>query len=165
MTVVHLAVADDDVLRGATGKGSLTALTTVVVATRLDSNAVVAGIEVAVLYQYAVTRLRVAAVTVRTIVVDVYATHGDVGGQQGMDNPERRTQQGDVLYQNAFALVEVDELWAQAVLLGEAALVHGYSVFSRLEQTRSAGFFPLVNRHALLESELRRTDPRPPSLT
>ena len=40
-----------------------------------------------------------------------------------MDNPEGRAQQGDILYQNALALVEVDELWTQSVLFGKATLV------------------------------------------
>ena len=78
MSVLHLAVTDDDVFRRTTGKGTLTTLTTVVVATALNGNAVVACIEVAVLYQYTLATLRVAAITVGTVVVDMYTTHGDV---------------------------------------------------------------------------------------
>ena len=49
-----------------------------------------------------------------------------------MNHPEGRTQQGDILNENALALVEVDKLWAQTVFFGEAALIHGNTVFSRL---------------------------------
>ena len=90
MTVLHLTVTDDDVLGGLSGKASLSTLTTVVVTGALDGDTVVAGIEIAVLNQYTVTRLRVATVTIRTVVVDMHPTYRDVGRQQGMDDPERR---------------------------------------------------------------------------
>ena len=79
MAIVKLTVTDDDILRRTTCKGTLTALTTIVVAARLDGDTVVASIEVAVLDEHAVARFGVAAVTIGTIVVDVYATHSDVG--------------------------------------------------------------------------------------
>ena len=116
MTILHLTVADDDVLRGHV------ALTTVAVATALDGDTVVAGIEEAVLYQYPVAALRVAAVTIRTIVDHLHPPDGDIGGVEGMDHPEGRTQQGDILHQDAFTLVEVDELRTQAVLRTEHTL-------------------------------------------
>ena len=78
VAVLHLAVADDDVLRGNTSKGTLTTLTTIVVTTTLDGDAVVASIEETVLYQYTLATLWVAAITVRTIVIDMYTTHSDV---------------------------------------------------------------------------------------
>ena len=78
VTVLHLTVADDDVLRGNTSKGTLTTLTTVVVTATLDGNAVVASIEETVLYQYTLATLWVAAIAVRTIVIDMYTTHSDV---------------------------------------------------------------------------------------
>ena len=80
-----------------------------------------------------------------------------------MDNPEWRAQQGDVLYQNALALVEVDELWTHAVLLGEATFVHRYAVFCPFEQT-GTGTVALCC-HSLLPAKLGCTAHRPPCLT
>ena len=78
VSVLHLAVADDDVLRRCAGKLALTTLATVVVATALDGDAVVTGVEETVFDEHAVARLWVAAVAVRTVIVDMYATHGNV---------------------------------------------------------------------------------------
>ena len=91
MPVLHLTVSDDDVLRGHVTLAAIT------IATALDGDAVVTGIEVAVLNQHAVAALRVAAVTIRTIVDHLHPTDGDIGGVEGMDHPEGRTQQGNVL--------------------------------------------------------------------
>ena len=88
VTVLHLAATDDDVLRRRAGKLALATLATVVVASGLDGYAVVARVEEAVLYQHAVAGLRVAAVAVRTVVINMYATHGDVFRQQRVDDPE-----------------------------------------------------------------------------
>ena len=82
MSVLHLAVAYDDVLAGALPEAA------VIVASALDGDAVIAGVEVAVLYQHTVARLRVATVTVRPVIIDMYATHGDIGREQGVDDPK-----------------------------------------------------------------------------
>ena len=72
VTVLHLAVADDDVFaRHIT-------LTAVAVTAALDSDAVIAGIEIAIFDEHAVTTLRVTSVTVRTVIIDMYATYGDI---------------------------------------------------------------------------------------
>ena len=78
MTVVHLTITDNDVLRGASGKFALTTLASVVVTAALDGDTVVASIEIAVFDKDAVACLWVATVTVGAVVVDMHATNGDV---------------------------------------------------------------------------------------
>ena len=163
MTILHFTVADDDVLRRTTGKAALTALATVVVTSRLDGNTVVSGVEETVLYHDTVATLGVAAVAVRTVVVDMYATNGDVLTQQRMNDPEGRAQQRDILDENAVTLVGTDELRTQTILRTEAALVHVDAVFSSLQQALT-GTVPLMHLHALLETETGIADPRPPRL-
>ena len=164
VTVLHLAVADDDVLGGGTGEAALATLTTVVVAAALDGDTVVTRIEEAVLDEYPVATLGVAAVTVGAVVVDVYATNGDVLRQEGVDDPERGAQQGDILNQDALTLVEVDELGTQTVLRAEAALVHVDTILGSLQQALS-GAVPLVHGHIVLETETGIAHPWPPRLT
>ena len=79
-----------------------------------------------------------------------------------MDNPERRAQQGDVLNEDAFALVEVDHLGTQPVGGTKAALVHGDTIFSLLEQTGTGSH--VLGNAALLHTELLAATPRPPCL-
>ena len=102
MAVLHLTVADDDVLRRHV------ALASVTVTSALDGNTVVARVEETVFNEHTVAALRVAAVAVGAVVDHLYTAYGDVGGMKGMDNPEGGAQQGDVFNQDAFALVEVD---------------------------------------------------------
>ena len=83
MTILHLAVADDDVL------GWHVALTSVAVTSALDGDTVVAGVKETVLNQHAVAALGVATVTVRAVVNHFHTTNGDIGGVQRMDHPER----------------------------------------------------------------------------
>ena len=160
VTIVKLTVADDDVLRRCTGKASLTAFTSVVVTSALDGDAVVARVEVAILNQYTVARLGVASVTVRTVVVDVDATNGDVLRQQGVNHPERRTQQGDVFNEDAFALIQVNHLRAKSVGCSETALVHVHAVLGIFQQlgTRSL----ILGNATRLHAEARIATPGPP---
>ena len=106
MTVLHLAVANNDVLRGHI------ALAAIAVAAALDGYAVIARVEEALLNKHAVAALRVAAVAVGAVVDHLHAAHGDVGGVQGMNDPEGRIEQGDILQENALALVEAHQLGA-----------------------------------------------------
>ena len=116
MSVLHLAVADDDVFRRHV------ALTTVTVSSALDGDTVITGIEEAVLDEYTVTALWVTAVTIGTVVNHLYPTDGDIGRVQGMNHPEWRTQQRDILQQNTFALIKTDKLRAQTVFRTEYSL-------------------------------------------
>ena len=139
MSVLHLAVADDDVLRWHV------TLTTVAVTSALDGDTVVAGVEEAVFYQHAVAALWVAAVAVRAVVNHFYTTNSNIGRVQGVNHPERRTQQCDILQQNAFALVKAYQLWAQTILSCKHALgatltfliIHRYTVLTILKQART----------------------------
>ena len=85
MTILHLAVADDDVLRGHV------ALTAVAVAPALDGNAVVASVEEAIFDKDAIAALRIAAVTIGTIVDHLHPAHSDIGRVKGMDYPKGGT--------------------------------------------------------------------------
>ena len=162
MTIVKLAVADDDVLRRLAGKLALTAFATIVVASALDGDAVVTRIEIAILNQYSVARLWVAAVTVRTVVVDMDATNGNIRRKQRVKYPEGRTQQGHILDKNTFTLVEVNHLGAQTILGTKAALVHVDTVLCIFQQT-GTGSLILCNA-AGLHAETCIATPRPPSL-
>ena len=164
MTILHLAVADDDVL------GWHVALTSVAVTTALDGDTVVASVEEAVFYQHTVAALWVATVTVRSVVNHFYATNGDIGGVQRMDHPEWRTQQGDVLQQDAFALVEANQLWAQTIFGSENALratltfliIHRYAVLTILKQARART--ATLTDGALFPSETGIAVPWPPGV-
>ena len=164
VSVLHFAVADDDVL------GGHVALTSIAVASALDGDAVVARIEETVLDQHAVAALRVTAVTVGTVVDHLHAAHGDVGRMQGMDDPEWRAKQGDVFHQNALTLVEVHQLWAQTVFRTEDALrcalsflvVHGNAVLTVLQQSWAS--LVLLCNHTLFPSVAGSSAPGPPCL-
>ena len=72
MTIFHLAVADDDV------SGWLIPKSAIVVTATLDGDTVVTGMEEAVLYEYILTSLRIAAVSVWTFIVNGYTAYRDV---------------------------------------------------------------------------------------
>ena len=99
VAVLHLAVAHDDVLAGDVP------FPAVHVASALDGDAVVAGVEDAVFYQHPVARLRVAAVAVGSLVPYLHAAHGDVVAQQRVNHPEGRPEQRHALDEHALALV------------------------------------------------------------
>ena len=82
MSVLHLAVADDDVLRGHVPLAAVT------VASALDGDTVVASVEETVFDEHTVAALRVAAVAIGTVVDHLHTTHGDVCRVKGMDHPE-----------------------------------------------------------------------------
>ena len=116
MTILHLAVADDDVLRWHV------ALTAVTVTSALDGDTIVAGVEEAIFDKDAIATLWVAPVTIRTIVDHLHSSHGDIGRVEGMDYPERRAQEGDVLQQDALTFVKADQLGTKAVFGSEDTL-------------------------------------------
>ena len=92
----------------------------------------------------------------------MYAAHGDVLRQQRVDDPEGRAQQGDILDEDAVALVEVDHLRAQTVLGTEATLVHVDTVFGLLQQTGAGSH--VLGDAALLHAEPLVATPGPPCL-
>ena len=72
VSVLHLTVADDDIFRWHV------ALTPVAIASALDGDTVVTGIEETVFNEYAVTTFGVAAVAIRSVVNHLYTTYGDI---------------------------------------------------------------------------------------
>ena len=83
VTVLHLAVADDDVLAGDVP------LAAVYITATLDGNTVVACMEKAILYQYTVAGFGVAAVAVGTFVPYLHTSDSHVVAQQWVNDPER----------------------------------------------------------------------------
>ena len=81
VTVLHLTVANVDVLCAL-------AIATIVVATALDGNAVVARVERAILCEHIGAALGVAAVAIGTEVVEGHATHCKVGNVEGVQGPK-----------------------------------------------------------------------------
>lgn len=82
VTVLHEAVAHDDVLTGGVP------FAPVGITTRLDGDAVVTGIEDTVFYQYVLAGFGVAAVAVGTTVEDVYTAHSEAFAEQRVNDPE-----------------------------------------------------------------------------
>src|SRR5690606_1964015 len=78
VTVLHVAVAYDHVLDGG---GEPPAI---LVASRLQRDAVVPRVEVAVLDEHVAARLRIAAVVVRSVALDANSANGDVLAEHGM---------------------------------------------------------------------------------
>ena len=139
MTVLHLTTAYDDILRGHI------ALSTIAVASALDGYAVIASIEETILDQHAITAFWIAAVTIGAVVDHLHSTHCDVSRMEGMDHPERRAQQGNILQQDAFTLVERHKLRPQTILRTKASLrcaltfliIHRYAVLAVLQKSGS----------------------------
>ena len=77
-----------------------------------------------------------------------------------MDDPERGTQQGDVFNQNAFALVEIDHLWAQTACRTKLTLVHGNAVLGIFQQAGTGTH--VLGDTTLLHAKLLAATPRPP---
>ena len=164
MPILHLAVSHDDVLTGHGASAS------VAVASAFDGNAVIARVEKAVFDEHTVARFGVAPVAVGAIVVDVHTPHRHIGALQWMDDPERRAEQGHILYQHTLTLVEADELRTHPVGGPKSAqhrpmsfpVYHRLAVFTILQQARTPAEF-LAHR-AFLPAILCGSAPRPPGL-
>src|SRR5262249_44029010 len=99
VAVFHRAVPDDHVFH------SNADTTAVVVAPRLQRDAIVAGIEGAPFDEHVAARFRIASIIVRPVSHDGHVTHGDIGRQDGVDLPHRRIPDGDALDQDVLAAV------------------------------------------------------------
>jgi hypothetical protein len=117
MSVLHSTTTNDDVLRRAWSAA------TVSITARLDSNTVIACMEDTVLDKHVLARLRVTAVTVRTIIDDLATTHGYILAKNRMDNPERRAEEGNAIHEDILALIEIDELRTHSASQAEDALL------------------------------------------
>ena len=118
MAVGHHTVAHNDVL------ARHSPFATVVVASALDCDTVVAGVEDAVFDEDVAAGFRVTAVTVRAVIVYSHAANRQVSAHKRVNNPEWRAQKGDVFNQDSCAAVEIDGLRAKAVSEGIDSLVH-----------------------------------------
>ena len=137
MTVFHSAVADDDVLTWDIP------LQSVAVSATLDSYAVVACMECATVNDNVLTTLRVAAITVRSFVPDLYSLDKNVLTQQWMNNPEWRVKQCYVLYGYTLTVVEIDKLWTKTFVL-HITLFNVSACLSKLEQQRTTDFLAFL---------------------
>ena len=151
--VLHLASADDHVLDGCRQPPP------VGVAAGLERDAVVAGVEVAILDEHVAARLRVAAVVVGPVADDAYAAHDDVCAEDRVDLPHRRVRDRHALDEHVAATVGLYELRAQVVAFAEDTLLDRHPALGHLEEPVAA--FLLVHaarRPAVLFAAL----PRPP---
>ena len=154
MTVFHEAAAHDDIFAGNVP------LASVLVTAGFDGYAVVARIEGTVLYQYVFAGFRVAAVSVGTTVEYVYATYDEAFAKQRVYNPERRVQQGYILYQHRVAGIEVDELRAHAVFGFHDTLVYRRGCFPVHQQAFASAV--ALGHHAFFPAVARSATHRPP---
>ena len=96
----------------------------VLVASRLERDAVIAGVEGAALDQHVLARLRVAAVVVGPVRGDRHVADRDARAQHRVDLPHRRIHDPDPFDQDVPAAVRLDEVGAQEVPVAEHALRH-----------------------------------------
>ena len=131
VAVCEGVVADDEVLGRMTGSAQLTAIA---VAACLDGDAVVTGVEVAVLDQNVVAVLGVTAVVVVAVGVDGDAAGGKVGAQHRVQLPHGRVGNGNALYQHVGALDGLVEVGAQVVALTKHTVLGRGAVVGHLAQ-------------------------------
>ena len=90
----------------------------------------------------------------------MYATHGDVRRQQGMNYPERRAQQCDILDEDTLTLIEVNHLRTQSVGGAEATLIHRHTVLGILQQSCPCSH--ILSDATLFHTKLLAATPWPP---
>ena len=110
----------------------------------LDRDAVVAGVERAVLDQHVAARLGIAAVVVRAVAADRYAADGDVLAEHRVDLPHRRVDDRHALDEHVAAAIGLDEIRPQVVARAEDALGDRHALGLHLDQpvARRAGRGP-----------------------
>ena len=113
MTVLHFTVSNDYVFRWPSVSPA------VLVTSALYGYAVVASMEITSLYQHAVAALRVAAVAIRSLVPYFHIAYRQILTEERMDNPERRAQQGDALYDHVLPANYIYKLRTQSTALTE----------------------------------------------
>ena len=157
VSVFHITVAYNDVLRRPSVG------TTVLVASALYGYAVVAGMERAALDEHTVTALRVAAIAVRSLIPYLHVTYRKVLAEQRMDNPERRAQQGDALYEHVLPAYNIYKLWAQPVALSKDTLLQRSLLRDHFQKfTARAGVLAVLQ--SLFISQTVNTSHEPPAV-
>src|SRR5882757_184739 len=94
MAIFHDAVLDDDVLARHVDTPA------VLIVARFDGDAVVAGAENAADDEHAIAALRIAAIVVRAVAIDIYSTHSDIAAQDGIELPHGGVLDGEVFEEN-----------------------------------------------------------------
>ena len=104
----------------------------VVVAAGLDGDAVVAGVENAILDQHVAARFRIAAVVVGAVAEDIHAADGDVGAENRIDLPHRRIVNGDAFDQHVLAAIRLDEVGPQKLAFAKYAFLDRLAALTHL---------------------------------
>src|SRR5579862_8861547 len=131
VAVLHDAVADHDVL------GGLCDAPSVAVAPALDRDAIVAGIELALLDEHVARAFRIAAVVVRPVAVDLHAAHGYVLAEHGIEFPHRRIADAHAFDQHVGAAVGLHEHGPEELALAEHAVLHRHVLFAHCDELRA----------------------------
>ena len=128
MTIDHTTTTHDDVLAWPAVTPAVT------IASALDGNTVVTSVKQTVFNQHILARLRVATVSVGTLVNHLYATHGDILREQRVHHPEGRIKHRHLFNQHILTVDKVDQLHTQAFAHSKHALLQGHIVLAHLLQ-------------------------------
>ena len=153
VTVFHPATLHDDVLAGCVQPPPIG------VASGLDRDTVVPGVEVTCFYQHVGTRFRIAAVVIWTMTVDLHVLHDHVAAEHRMDFPHRRVLNRDAVDQHVLTTIRLNELRPQIMTLAKHTFAHGNASFSHAKQRVSIG---TLVAHAFFPTVLRTSVPLPP---
>src|SRR5262245_5762933 len=135
MSVFHVAAANYDVLRRHPDTAA------VGIASGFDRDAVVTGVEEAVLDEHVAARFGIAAVSVRAARkhLDVEPSDGNVRAQHRMHLPHRRVAEFHALDQDVCAAVRLDEIGPQVVTRSIHAVAHRHAALGQIEQAIAIG--------------------------
>ena len=131
--VLHAATAHDEIFRRHIDP------TAISVAPRLDGDAVVARVELAILYQHIRAGLRVAAVIVRAVTLDFHSAHGDVRRKHWVNLPHRGVDDMNVFDEDILAAIGLNKVGAQVFTLPEDALADRNIALAVIQQFAYAG--------------------------
>src|SRR5262249_733015 len=129
VAVLHLAVAHDDVLDRRVDAAA------VGVSSRLERDAVVAGVEAAALDQDVAARFGIAPVVVRSVAPDREAA--DVRAENRMHFPHRRVHDRHAFDQYVPAAIGLDEIRAQVAAVAEDAPLDRHAVRGHGDEARA----------------------------
>ena len=130
VAVPHGAIANDEVHRGNAHPAA------VVVAAGFDCDAVIAGVEQALLDQHVPAAFGVAAVVIGAVGRDVDPPYGDIGAEQRMNFPHRRAADFHAFDQNVLAALKLDEIGPQEIAFAKPPLFHGHTIVVHFVQPR-----------------------------
>src|SRR6185369_514905 len=143
--VLHKTILHDDVLSGCLETPP------VCVASGLDSNTVVAGVEGTVFDQHVTARFRIATVIIWTMTIDVHVLDDYVATEHRMNFPHRRVVDCHAFDQNVLAAIWLNKLRPQIMSLAEHAFPHRHTLFRHRHQCIAIG---TLLAHALFPAVL-----------